>query len=143
MVADPSEDTQMLREVEEQALKPARKRAALATFPRFDAAPAWRDMIPPGGTECGSSRHDVGSHGISSWRPSARSRKPVEPYEKLPTIRACRTANVAHADVADFLDSTAEILIRPETREYPLAEANAALHESRNRRIRRARVFET
>lgn len=50
-------------------------------------------------------------------------------------------ANVTRADVAEFLKLAAEIPIRPEVEEYPLAEANRALVEIKERRIRGAKVL--
>lgn len=43
-------------------------------------------------------------------------------------------ANVTRADVGEFLELAAGIIL-PEVREYPLAEANRALAELRDRRI--------
>ena len=50
-------------------------------------------------------------------------------------------ANVARIDVREFLDLAAGIPIRPETIEYPLEEANQALLELKNRKIRGAKVL--
>jgi propanol-preferring alcohol dehydrogenase len=50
-------------------------------------------------------------------------------------------ANVARSDVAEFLELAAEIPILPEVKEYPLAEANIALQELKNRKIRGAKVL--
>jgi propanol-preferring alcohol dehydrogenase len=50
-------------------------------------------------------------------------------------------ANVARSDVAEFLELAAEIPIRPEVEEYLLIDANVALQELRNRRIRGAKVL--
>ena len=50
-------------------------------------------------------------------------------------------ANVTRADVSEFLQLAAEIPIRPEVEEYPLAEANRALIEIKERRIRGAKVL--
>ncbi|MBM4284092.1 MAG: zinc-dependent alcohol dehydrogenase family protein [Deltaproteobacteria bacterium] len=50
-------------------------------------------------------------------------------------------ANVARADVAEFLELAAEIPIRPEVQEYSLAEANQALMELKERKIRGAKVL--
>jgi len=50
-------------------------------------------------------------------------------------------ANVARLDVSEFLELAAVIPIRPETREYPLEEANKALLELKNRKIRGAKVL--
>jgi propanol-preferring alcohol dehydrogenase len=51
-------------------------------------------------------------------------------------------ANVARSDVAGFLDLAAQIPIRPEVEEYPLVDANRALQELKNRKIRGAKVLQ-
>jgi len=50
-------------------------------------------------------------------------------------------ANVTRADVAEFLALAAEIRLRPEVEEYPLDEANQALLEITERKIRGAKVL--
>jgi propanol-preferring alcohol dehydrogenase len=50
-------------------------------------------------------------------------------------------ANVARADVAEFLEQAAEIPLRPEVQEYPLEDANQALRELKERKIRGAKVL--
>jgi propanol-preferring alcohol dehydrogenase len=50
-------------------------------------------------------------------------------------------ANVTGADVRDFLDLAAAIPIRPQVSEYPLEEANRALREVKERKIRGAKVL--
>ncbi len=50
-------------------------------------------------------------------------------------------ANVARADVAEFLELAAEIPIRPEVQEFRLEEANRALVELKTRKIRGAKVL--
>jgi len=50
-------------------------------------------------------------------------------------------ANVARRDIAEFLALAAEIPIRPEIESYPLAEANRALAELKDGRIRGAKVL--
>ena len=50
-------------------------------------------------------------------------------------------ANVAGSDIAEFLALAAEIPIRPETETYPLENANRALLELRQRKIRGAKVL--
>ena len=50
-------------------------------------------------------------------------------------------ANVARADVRDFLEIAARIPVRPATEEFPLGEANRALLELKNRKIRGAKVL--
>ncbi len=50
-------------------------------------------------------------------------------------------ANVTRFDVQEFLRLAAEIPIKPEVQEYPLSEANKALIELKNRKIRGAKVL--
>jgi len=50
-------------------------------------------------------------------------------------------ANVSVRDIREFLEIAAEIPIRPEFREYGLAEANVALQELKQRKIRGAKVL--
>jgi alcohol dehydrogenase, propanol-preferring len=50
-------------------------------------------------------------------------------------------ANVARRDVAEFLELAAEIPIRPEVQEFALADANLALQELKDRKIRGAKVL--
>lgn len=50
-------------------------------------------------------------------------------------------ANVTRKDVSDFLDLAAEIPIKPEIEEFPLEEANRALVELKERKIRGAKVL--
>jgi len=50
-------------------------------------------------------------------------------------------ANVTRADVREFLALAAEIPLRSEVEEYPLADANRALLELKNRRVRGAKVL--
>jgi len=50
-------------------------------------------------------------------------------------------ANVARADVREFLQLAAEVPIRPEVREYDLEEANRALVELKTAHVRGAKVL--
>ncbi|MBW2090891.1 MAG: zinc-dependent alcohol dehydrogenase family protein [Deltaproteobacteria bacterium] len=50
-------------------------------------------------------------------------------------------ANVARRDVGEFLELAAEIPIKPEVQEFSLEEANRALSELKNRKIRGAKVL--
>ncbi len=52
-------------------------------------------------------------------------------------------ANVAGSDIAEFLELAAEIPIRPETEFYSLEDANRALIELKQRKIRGAKVLVT
>jgi len=50
-------------------------------------------------------------------------------------------SNVTRQDVAEFLEQAARIPIKPEVQEYPLEDANRALLELKERRIRGAKVL--
>ena len=50
-------------------------------------------------------------------------------------------ANVQRSDVSEFLDLAAEIPIKPEVETYPLEDANRALLELKEKRVRGARVL--
>lgn len=50
-------------------------------------------------------------------------------------------ANITRKDVEEFLALAAEIPIKPEIQEYPLDEANRALRELKERKIRGAKVL--
>ena len=50
-------------------------------------------------------------------------------------------ANVSRSDVREFLQIAAEIPIKPEYQEYDLEDANIALMELKERKIRGAKVL--
>ncbi|NTW57744.1 MAG: zinc-dependent alcohol dehydrogenase family protein [Nitrospirae bacterium] len=50
-------------------------------------------------------------------------------------------ANITRSDVENFLQMAADIPIRPDVQEYPLADANVALLELKERKIRGAKVL--
>ncbi len=50
-------------------------------------------------------------------------------------------ANVARTDIQEFLNLAVRIPILPEVSEYPLEEANKALPELKQRKIRGAKVL--
>ena len=50
-------------------------------------------------------------------------------------------ANVAESDVSEFLKLAAEMAIKPEVQEYALEDANQALVELKERKIRGAKVL--
>lgn len=50
-------------------------------------------------------------------------------------------ANVTRQDVREFLALAAALHLRPEVQEYPLEDANRALMELKNRRIRGAKAL--
>jgi len=50
-------------------------------------------------------------------------------------------ANVCRSDVSNFLDLASRLPIRPEYQEYPLRDANQALLELKNHKIRGAKVL--
>jgi propanol-preferring alcohol dehydrogenase len=50
-------------------------------------------------------------------------------------------ANITRKDVQEFLDLAVSIPIRPEVREYSFEDANLALRELKERKIRGAKVL--
>jgi propanol-preferring alcohol dehydrogenase len=50
-------------------------------------------------------------------------------------------ANVTRRDIGEFLEIASQIPIRPEVQEYPLTDANRALIELKQRKIRGAKVL--
>ncbi len=52
-------------------------------------------------------------------------------------------ANVTRRDISEFLALAAEIPLRPEVQEYPLTDANRALAELKEGKIRGAKVLRT
>jgi propanol-preferring alcohol dehydrogenase len=50
-------------------------------------------------------------------------------------------ANVCRSDISEFLELAAAIPLKPETQEYKLEDANTALIELKNRKIRGAKVL--
>jgi propanol-preferring alcohol dehydrogenase len=50
-------------------------------------------------------------------------------------------ANVTRRDISEFLELAAQIPIRPEVQEFALEEANMALVELKERKIRGAKVL--
>jgi propanol-preferring alcohol dehydrogenase len=50
-------------------------------------------------------------------------------------------ANVSHRDIREFLKLAIDMKIKPEVQEYPLEEANIALMELKERKIRGAKVL--
>ena len=50
-------------------------------------------------------------------------------------------ANITRRDVEEFLQMAAEVPIRPEVQEYRLEDANKALVELKERKIRGAKVL--
>ena len=50
-------------------------------------------------------------------------------------------ANVTRDDVREFLELAARIPLRPAVEEYPLEEANRALRELKQHRVRGAKVL--
>jgi len=60
---------------------------------------------------------------------------------KAVVLKQISVANVARKDVEEFLALAASIPLRPEVMEYKLEEANTALLELKERKIRRAKVL--
>ena len=67
-------------------------------------------------------------------------RKKVD-WKKIDWSLIKSVANVARTDVSEFLQLAAEIQIRPEVQEFDLKDANRALVELKERKIRGAKVL--
>ena len=107
---------------------PAPLDAAIIFAPVGALVPAALRAVAPGGTVvCG------GIH---------MSDVPSFPYALLWGERALRSvANLTRADGETFLALAPSVPVRVETREYPLADANAALDDLRHGRLRGAAVL--
>ena len=106
----------------------------------IDTTPAWRPIaaalqyLEPGGRlVINAIRKEDGDRNLLSGIDYPRDLW----LEK--TIRS--VANVTRHDVSEFLRLAAEIPIRPTYEEFPLVEANRALLELKNRKIRGAKVL--
>ncbi|QXP90201.1 zinc-dependent alcohol dehydrogenase family protein [Methylococcus capsulatus] len=106
----------------------------------IDTTPAWKPVVAA----------------LANLAPGGRL--VVNAIRKAPDDRAClaeldyarhlwmereikSVANVARSDVAGFLALAAEMGIRPETEEYPFEDADRALLDLKQRRIRGAKVL--
>jgi propanol-preferring alcohol dehydrogenase len=106
----------------------------------IDTTPAWRPVVEAlGHLECG------GRLVINAIRKEDGDRDEllrIDYSRHLWEEKEVKSvANVARRDVREFLDLAAEIPIKPEVQEFALEDANRALVELKNRKIRGAKVL--
>ncbi len=106
----------------------------------IDTTPAWKPVV-----EALKELRPGGRLVINAIRKERYDQDYLEKiqYEKhLWMEREARSvANVTRRDVSEFLQLAAEAGIRPEYQEFALEEANAALRELKNQKIRGAKVL--
>lgn len=106
----------------------------------IDTTPAWRpvlaalDRLQPGGRlVINAIRKEDADRGVMAGIAYARH---LWMEKELKSV-----ANVTRSDVRAFLDIAARMELQPEVQPYPLEEANRALLEIRQRKIRGAKVL--
>jgi len=106
----------------------------------IDTTPAWRPIV-----EALKNLAPGGRLVINAIRKEERDRDSLlrldYPAHLWMEREIKSVANVTRADVRDFLDLAAAIPIKPEIEEFPLEDANRALVELRERKIRGAKVL--
>ncbi len=106
----------------------------------IDTTPAWRPVV-----EALKSLAPGGRLVINAIRKEERDKDALLKLDYPSHLWMEReiksVANVTRADVREFLDLAASAAIRPEVEEFPLEEANRALVELRERKIRGAKVL--
>jgi alcohol dehydrogenase, propanol-preferring len=106
----------------------------------IDTTPAWRPVV-----EALKALAPGGRLVINAIRKEERDKDPLlrlDYGDHLWMEREIKSvANVTRADVRDFLDLAAAIPLEPEIEEFPLKEANKALLELKERKIRGAKVL--
>ncbi len=106
----------------------------------IDTTPAWKPII-----EALKNLEAGGRLVINAIRKEAFDKKYLLKLDYLSHLwlekEVKSVANVARKDVNDFLNLAAEIPIKPEIEEFPLGEANRALVELKERKIRGAKVL--
>jgi len=115
-------------------------RAPVALAAIIDTTPVWkpvveglRNLAPGGRLVINAIRKEDHDKGVL---------QSLDYAEDLWMEREIKSvANVARSDVSGFLELAAEIPMRPEVQEYPLEDANIALQELKNRKIRGAKVL--
>ncbi len=106
----------------------------------IDTTPAWRPVVealrnlaPGGRLVVNAIRKEHGDRDALACLDYARD---LWMEKELKSV-----ANVTRRDVSEFLQSAAAMGLRPEVREYPLADANHALRDLKTRSARGARVL--
>jgi propanol-preferring alcohol dehydrogenase len=107
----------------------------------IDTTPAWRPVVaalkalrPGGRLVINAIRKEAGDRDVLRQMDYAQHLWLEKEVKSV--------ANVTRRDVEAFLDLAAAMGIRPEVRTYPLGDANRALTELRNRRIKGAKVLD-
>lgn len=107
----------------------------------IDTTPAWNPVIkglenlePGGRLVINAIRKEIGDRDCL-----AQLDYPVHLWQEK-EIKSI--ANVTRADISEFLHLAEQISIRPEIQVFPLEEANQALMELKNRKIRGAKVLQ-
>jgi propanol-preferring alcohol dehydrogenase len=115
--------------------EPPEKLAAI-----IDTTPAWQPVV-----EALKNLEPAGRLVINAIRKEERDKAALlgldYPSQLWMEKEIKSVANVARSDVREFLAEAAAIPIRPEVQEFPLAAANQALRELKERRIRGAKVL--
>jgi alcohol dehydrogenase, propanol-preferring len=113
---------------------PAKLRCAI------DTTPAWKPIL-----ECLMNLEPGGRLVINAIRKESVDKEELfrldYPSHLWLEKEIKSVANVTRLDVTGFLEMAAAIPIRPETEEFPLLEANRALQELKQRKIRGAKVL--
>jgi len=106
----------------------------------IDTTPAWKPVV-----EALRNLRPGGRLVINAIRKEDRDREyllNLDYTEHLWLEKEIKSvANVARRDIAEFLDLASRIPIRPEVQEFELREANRALAELKEGRIRGAKVL--
>jgi len=106
----------------------------------IDTTPAWKPVV-----EALKHLHPGGRLVINAIRKEAGDRESLleidYPVHLWMEKEIKSVANVASRDIRDFLELAARMNIRPEVEEFPLKDANRALMELKNRKIRGAKVL--
>ncbi len=115
--------------------KPSEKSAAM-----IDTTPAWKPVV-----NALRSLEKGGRLVINAIRKEERDKEVLSeidyPRDLWLEKEIKSVANITRRDVDEFLALAAEIPIRPDFQEYTLDEANRALRELRERKIRGAKVL--
>ncbi len=106
----------------------------------IDTTPAWKPVV-----ESLANLQPGGRLVVNAIRKEERDKEALlgldYPAHLWMEKQITSVANVARSDVREFLQLAAEIPIKPEVETYPLADANRALADIKERRIRGAKVL--
>lgn len=106
----------------------------------IDTTPAWGPMV-----HALRSLKPGGRLVVNAIRKEERDRQALVDLDYTEDLwmekQITSVANVARSDVSEFLELASEIDLRPEVEEYALEDANRALSDIKQRRIRGAKVL--